>query len=191
MTNYSRLPGAPDHEGASRPQGRDQHKGPGALQRAGGGVKTRGGQVKNQAVQHTATNAVSRRDAELQEAEAPRPAQPQGEEGYERGSQGSQAMNKARVGGLPLLQLAVHVLVMHAFRKQRRVRALEVNIKLRGARRPDAVRLAEATRIPYNSSSVRNTPNGSASPAPTAEALRLTRHQEHEKRTASNSTSDV
>ena len=84
LTHYSRLPSAPYHEGAGRPQERDQHEGLGASQRAGGGVKTRGCQVKNQAVQHTATNAVSRRDVELQEAEAPRPAQPQGEEGYER-----------------------------------------------------------------------------------------------------------
>ena len=57
LTHYSRLQSAPDHEAASRPQGRDQHEGLGASQRAGGGAKTRGCRIKSQAVQHTATNA--------------------------------------------------------------------------------------------------------------------------------------
>ena len=87
LMHYSRLPRAPDHEGAGRPQGRDQHEGPGPSQRAGGGVKTRGCQVNDsseglmnarpQKTPHAATQSFKKQ-------KHPRrgPTQPQGEEGY-------------------------------------------------------------------------------------------------------------
>ena len=75
--------------------------------------------LKDSSTERTATNAVSRRDAELRETKAPRPM----------------------------------FFVMPAFRQQRRAQALEVNIKLCGARcrllgrnNQDAVQLKERAK---------------------------------------------